>query len=109
MILLATFVEKMYLIGATEYGGLDIKLPADFLEQAYSFEKFAAVALILTWCSIVSVKFSYLFLFRKLIDRMPPVIKYWWFVAVFNGLISIYGATVYIVDCPYFYSIKACE
>ena len=108
MVLLLTFVEKMYLIGATEYGGLGIELPADFLQQAYDFEKFAAVSLILTWCSIVSVKFSYLFLFRKLVDRMPRIITYWWFVAIFNGLISVYGATIYIIDCPYFYNIKAC-
>ena len=42
------------------------------------------------------------FLFRKLMDRLPPLIIYWWFVVGFNGIISAYGAAVYIAACPDF-------
>ena len=107
--LLFTLIDDMYLVEVTEAGTPGVVLPSDFLEDAFNFQKYVAVALILTWCSIVSVKFSYLFLFKKLIDRMPPMIMYWWFVAVFNAIISAYGATVYIAACPEFYTFKSCE
>lgn len=107
MALLFLFLNKMYLIGAAEIQLPGVVLPLDFITQAYDFQKLAAVSLILTWCSIVSVKFSYLFLFRKLIHRMRPMLIYWWFVAVFNAIISVYGTTVYIAACPDFYSPKS--
>lgn len=107
--LLLNFADQMFLVGATESGMPNIELPPDFIEQAFDYQKLVTVALILTWCAIVAVKFSYLFLFRKLIDRLPPMITYWWFVVVFNGIISAYGATIYIAACPNFYSLKSCE
>lgn len=107
MAVLFPMINKMYLVGAAEVEMPGLVLPPDFLPQAWEFEKLAAVALILTWCSIVSVKFSYLFLFKKLISRMRPMIIYWWFATVFNAIISAYGATVYIAACPYFYSSKS--
>lgn len=66
------FADKMYLIGAVEAGMIDIELPSDFLQQAYDFQNLVAVALILIWCSIVSVKFSYLLLVKTLINRIRP-------------------------------------
>lgn len=107
--LLFTFVDKMYLVGASEAGAPGLVFPPDFLQQSYSFQKFVTVALILTWLSIVSVKFSYLFLFKRLIDRIRPLVIYWWFVAVFNAVISAYGAAVYIIACPKFYTIDTCK
>ena len=111
MSLMYTFVDKMYLVGASETGDSPpgVPLPSDFIEQAWDFQKLVAVALILTWTAIVTVKFSYLFLFKRLIDRVPYMMTYWWFVVVFNALISVYGAAVYIAACPNFYSIKSCE
>ena len=109
MALLYTFVDKMYLVEATETGMPGIQYPPDFIHQAFDFQKLVAVALILTWCSIVSVKFSYLFLFKRLIDRLRPMVIYWWIVAVFNGMISAYGAAVYIAVCPDFYNYKSCR
>lgn len=107
MAVLFPMINKMYLVGAAVVEIPGLVLPPDFLLQAWEFEKLAAVALILTWCSIVSVKFSYLFLFKKLISRMRPMIIYWWFAAVFNAIISAYGVTVYIAACPYFYSQRS--
>ena len=107
--LLFTFADRMYLVGAIESETQEIRLPSNFTEQAFDFQKLCTVALILTWCAIVSVKFSYLLLFKKLIDRLRPMIIYWWCVAVFNALISAYGAAVYVAACPTFYNTKACE
>lgn len=109
MAMLFIFIDKLYLAGAAEADTPGIGLPSDFIEETFDLQKLVVVALILTWCSIASVKFSYLFLFKKLIDRLPPMIIYWWFVAAFNAIISAYGATVYIAACPDFYSFKSCE
>lgn len=101
--------DQMYVVGANETGDLaNVPLPEDFLEQSYYFQKIVTVALLLTWFSIVSVKFSYILLFKRLIDRMPNMNTYWWVVAVYNGVISIYGAIVYGVACPYYYSLQGC-
>ena len=108
MVILLTIIDKLYLVEAVN-AGVQIELPPDVIEQAFAFHKFSVVALILSWCSIVAVKFSYLFLFRKLIDRMPRMITYWWVAGAFNGLISAYGTTVYVVTCPYFYNLKECK
>ena len=70
------FVDKMYLVEAAVLGLPPSELPLDFPEQAISFEKLITVVLILTWCSIVSVKFCFLFLFRKLVDRVRPLVIY---------------------------------
>lgn len=108
--LLVTIIDEMYVVGTSESGNLvNVPLPSDFIEQAYEFQKMVTVALILTWCTIVSVKFSYLFLFRRLISRMPRMTAYWWIATVYNALISIYGAIVYGVECPHYYSLKACK
>lgn len=108
--LLFTFIDKMYIVGAAESGNLvSVSLPADYIEQSFEFQKMVTVALVLTWCSIVSVKFSYLFLFRRLISRLPGMMVYWWIAAVYNGMISIYGAIVYGVACPEFYTLRACQ
>lgn len=62
----------------------------------------------LSWCSIISVKFGFLFLFKKLVARVPFMAMYWWIAAFLNLLISIYGFTVYLVACPYFHSERYC-
>ncbi|KAL8919246.1 MAG: hypothetical protein Q9208_006907 [Pyrenodesmia sp. 3 TL-2023] len=57
-------------------------MPADspFLRPVYEYLKWITVNQALAWCSVIAVKFSFLFLFRKLIDRLPRLITYWWFV-----------------------------
>ena len=107
--LLATFIDNMYVVGASEAGNIvGVPLPADFIQQAYYFQKMVTVALVLTWTAIVCVKFSYLFLFRRLISRLPHMTTYWWFAVVTNALISIYGGIIYGVACPHFNSLKSC-
>ena len=107
--LLPTFLDEQYIVtGALEYGDPNgAPLPDNFIEQAFRSQKFNVLAMVLTWISIVCVKFSYLFLFKRLITRLPYMVGYWWFAAGYNTLISIYGATVYGVACPHFYSLKA--
>lgn len=104
-----TFVDKMYLTEATITNFKDVEYPPNFLMQMEDFQKWVAVCLILLWCSICSVKFSFLFLFRKLVDRVHWLTVYWWWLTIFCVLVWIYGAIAYILPCPWYYSVKSCR
>jgi len=104
-----TISNKMYLVESLLFKVPNLQLPPDWIQQSFDYQKFVAISLILTWLSIVSVKFSFLFLFRKLIDRVRYMVIYWWVVVIFNLAVAGYGASVYILACPWFYSIKACK
>ncbi|KAL8725053.1 MAG: hypothetical protein Q9181_006557 [Wetmoreana brouardii] len=76
------------------------------LNRVYEFRKLVTASLILTWIAMMAVKFSFLALFRRLIDRIPPLIKYWRVVVVFNVAVTGYGASVYVIACPHFSGAK---
>ncbi|KAG7008132.1 hypothetical protein G7Y79_00007g022570 [Physcia stellaris] len=95
-------MDNMYLTEALTYApALFATQPPD-LNRVFEFRKLVTASLILTWVAMMAVKFSFLALFRRLIDRIPGLIKYWWFVVVFNLAVTGYGASVYVVACPHF-------
>ena len=102
MVLLFIFVDNLYLVEALEGNNIPSDLPVDFLQGVSDFERYVVGAMVLTWCSIISVKFSYLFLFRKLIDRVRSIVIYWWVAVVFNALIAIYGIIIYAGVRPWY-------
>ena len=92
----------MYLTEALTYTpALFTTQPPD-LNRVFEFRKLVTASLILTWVAMMAVKFSFLALFRRLIDRIPSLMKYWWFVVAFNLAVTGYGASVYVVACPHF-------
>lgn len=101
-----SFMDNMYVLESVNMGRTNVQIPSDFVQRMFDYHKMLTVSLILSWCTIASVKFSFLFLFRNLIHRMPYLIMYWWVVLVFNVVVSVYGGSVYILICPYFYSAK---
>ena len=102
MVLLFIFVDNLYLVEALEGNNIPSDLPVDFLQGVSDFERLVVGAMVLTWCAIISVKFSYLFLFRKLIDRVRSIVIYWWVAVVFNALIAIYGIIIYAGVRPWY-------
>lgn len=109
VVLFFYYVNEMYMTEAWVFGLPDMVLSTNFVEDSWWFHKVSDAALILTWCSLASVKFCFLFFFKNLIDRIRSMIRYWWLTFVFNAAVSAYGATVYIVACPYFNTIRSCE
>ena len=101
-------MDNMYFTEALTYAPALFTQPPD-LNRVFEFRKLVTASLILTWVAMMAVKFSFLALFRRLIDRMPPLIKYWWFVVVFNLAVTGYGASVYVVACPHFSGPKVSE
>ena len=102
MVLLFIFVDDLFLVEALEGNMYPTDLPVDFLQGVSDLERLLVGAMVLTWCAIISVKFSYLFLFRKLIDRVRSMVIYWWVAVVFNTLISIYGIIIYAGVRPWY-------
>ena len=87
----------------------DVSVDPGLLQPIYSYLKWYTVDQTLAWSSIVAVKFSFLFLFRRLINRMPRLITYWWFVIAFNTIAWGYGFSIYFLICPYYNNPKICK
>lgn len=103
-------IDTMYVVEAILFGSPDDAItPPDFLQKSFDYQKLVTIALTLTWLSIASVKFSFLFFFRKLIDRIRSLMIYWWCVTIFIAAASLYGSTVYCLVCPYWYNLKSCK
>ena len=109
IVLLFLFINKMYMAEALLFGVPDVEVTPTFVDDALWYHKISAVGLIMAWCSLMSVKFCFLVLFGKLVDRIRPMVRHWWFATIFNIIVSVYGVAVYIAACPYFDSLKACE
>jgi hypothetical protein len=105
IVLLFLFINQLFEIEAPAFLP-DAPIGLNFLEDAFYYQKMSAAALILTWCSLVSVKFCFLCLFKKLVERIRPMVVYWWIATIFNAAVSAYGVTVYIAACPYFNSVR---
>lgn len=100
------YVDDMYMAEAFVLGIPNMELAPTFIQDSLWFHKMILIALTLTWSSLMAVKFCYLALFKKLVDRIKPMRTYWWIVTVFNVAVAAYGATVYWVACPKILSCK---
>lgn len=85
------------------------KLDFQLIQDSFAFQKWAAVSLTTTWVAINTVKLSFLFLFRRLINRMRSMVIYWWCVLVYTIIVGLWGVSAYIAPCPTFYDFAACK
>lgn len=99
-------MDNMYLTEAVTFAPTRFTLQPQDLNRVFDFRKLVTASLILTWVAMMAVKFSFLALFKRLIDRIPPLIKYWRVVVAFNLAVTAYGASVYVIACPHFSGIK---
>ncbi|KAL8855701.1 MAG: hypothetical protein Q9178_007667 [Gyalolechia marmorata] len=114
----STLLDKLYMVQELSTSlpdalstGLSIEdMPMDsaFLRPVYEYLKWITINQALGWCSIIAVKFSFLLLFKKMLDRIPPMITYWWFVVAFNTIAWGYGFSTYFLNCPYYNNPKIC-
>ena len=85
----------------------NVRLTSNLIEDALWFHKMVIISLVLTWWSLMAVKLCFLFLFKKLVERIKPMHIYWWVVTVFNVLVAFYGTGAYIAACPHFDSSES--
>ena len=107
--ILFTFAESMYQVEEWTNEDLIPESNAPFEQLVWYYQKMITVTFILTWSCIASVKFSFLLLFRKLVQRIRSLTVYWWLVFLFNLFVTAYGVAVYIVPCPWFYDLRTCK
>ena len=103
------FIDEMFLAEALLLHDTSVALSFDVIQDSLDFQKWAAVSLIIAWVAVNSVKLSFLSLFRKLVDRLGPMIIYWRFVLAYTICVGLYGFSTYIAPCPMFYSFKDCK
>ena len=108
--LLYGVVDDAYATNAVlQPDGLALALQAGFIQKLFRYKKRIDIILMLAWGAILCVKLSYLFLFRKLIDRLRYMRIYWWFVLIYVMGTSGYVFAIYYLVCPYYDDFKASE
>ena len=95
-------IDNMYLTEALIYAPSLFATQSPDLNGVVEFRTLVTVSLILMWVAIVAVKFAFLALFRRLIDRFPPLLRYWWFVVIFNLAVGGYCVSIFFFPCPDF-------
>ena len=96
-------MDRMYMLVALQTRVAGIIPPVNWLQESYEFHKWVTVVLMLAWCAIAAVKFSFLLFFKKLISQVQGLNIFWWVTVVFNIGALGYGVAVYYVACPYYY------
>ena len=105
---LAVFIDEMYLVEAVTMSLPGFVPPADVLQQSYDFHKWLTVFGNACWFTVCCTKYSFLFFFRKLIDRLHYLRIYWWIVVLFVTGVLVFYAYECFMECPYYYSVEAC-
>jgi hypothetical protein len=75
---------------------------ASMLTKFSRYRTMHLATLVPLWAAACSVKFSFLALFKNLVRKMPSMLRYWWFVVVFNVAVSVYLQLIQInaMFCP---------
>ena len=107
IVLLFLFADTMYMAEAILSGLPNAVISPNLIQDAMWFHKIIIIALILTWWSLMAVKICFLFLFKKMVERMKPMLVYWWIVTIFNILMAVYGSGAYVAACPHFNTRKS--
>ena len=76
--------------------------PPDFTHQLDFDVKFQDAASFLTNGAIFSVKFSFLFFFRRLLERTGKLQRLWWFTFIFTIPSAIICMCTEFIACPAF-------
>ncbi|MCJ1390185.1 hypothetical protein MMC18_003043 [Xylographa bjoerkii] len=74
--------------------------PTNVLERGAQTSTYATVAAILLSFTIYSVKFSFIFYFRKLLVRQPKMTKWWWCVLTVLIPVAIVAVLESTIVCP---------
>ena len=109
IVLLFQYINSMYTAEALVIGLPNVAISPHFIEDALWFHKMITISLILTWWSLMAVKLCFLFLFKKLVERIRPMLVYWWIVTVFNIIVAFHGTGSHTAACPHFESRKSCN
>ncbi|KAH8423132.1 uncharacterized protein LDX57_000888 [Aspergillus melleus] len=98
-------IDRMYLIASLQRQAKEGEvIPGpEWMQLASQFHKWITICSMTTWCTIMMVKFSFLFFFKRLIDFILRWWLYWIFVTLYNVGVLGYGVAIYYTSCPFFF------
>lgn len=91
------YQENNFIIGV----GFEIaSLPPDFVDNFTYNSNIQDAAVVMLATTIFSVKFVFLFFFRQMVDRIRPLLTWWW--CVFGALVVATPLSVFVnfIGCP---------
>ena len=99
-----SLTDTLYMLEAIIFQG---QLPSNFtlqgiektVSRAHDLE---TIALELSWTSIFAVKFSFLFFFKTLVNRVRPMTILWQIVVGATTVAWLVGCLCAVMECPYF-------
>jgi hypothetical protein len=74
----------------------------DAFNIAIRVQVWTTAYIIISLTGIFAIKFSFLFFFRSLIDRVYKLKIYWRFIAIYTALTWAISCGVSVIACPYF-------
>ena len=75
--------------------------PIDLLKSAVHGTRLVLAADVLLWFTVYAIKFSFLFFFRQLVDRLRGLTIWWWVVFSLLLPMGILNATTNFIACPH--------
>ena len=100
--LLYAYVDSAYLDEALLIRPEVAEIPPNFLHRLLNFHALSDAFLILTYASIFSVKFGFLFLFRVLVRRVRKLVFFWWMALAITTVAWIVCTVGQVLPCLYF-------
>ena len=94
-------LPSVYRVLALSIDPLRVGVPADLLGLVHEFQVILYVYIPLTWTAIYAAKFSYLYFFRQLVDRVRPLVLYWRAVAALTSVAGLLCVLQAFISCPY--------
>lgn len=101
-ILLFITIPHLYFVqnlGKSPSLGVSISIER-ILEEIKWFQRGDCAFLVVTWMAIFFVKFSFLFFFRRMIDRLRKIVIYWKVIVVANLFIFVFSVLEGFLVCP---------
>ena len=102
MVLFFLYVDYMYMAQAVMLGLPNAEISLSLTQDSIWFHKLVILSQVLTWWSLVAVKFCFLFFFKKVVDRIEPMLIYWRVATIYNLIVALYGTAAYMAACAIF-------
>lgn len=107
-VFLTTAVTLLYVVEPLLYWNMryflnpgKIPTPPDLIDKLTDYQRYIYSQLTLAWTTIFAVKFSFLFFFRNMVDRMRMLVILWRVVIVTTSISFVLCISSTFIACPY--------
>ena len=107
MVLFFLYVDFLYMGQAIVLDLPNAEIPSNIVGDSLSYQKLVLISVLLIWWALMAVKLCFLLLFKKMVDRMKPMLVYWRVAMIFNAIVAFYGTASYIAVCPHVNTCKS--